>query len=398
MPSIHTDQPCCPRRPSTPSRPLPPGEAEGPFPGLVVDTYGATDVVKLYTLSWLPHLSALLPHLVAPGSGRIVLRLARNVRSDPDLARLGLADGAVVAGVTTWGALPGDCPEEGRVLFRENGMTLEADPMRGQKAREGRGREGRRGRDRERETQMQNETTDPPSPPPPQTGFFLDQRDARSRIASLVASAIDHGRDRGEVHPHVTLLNLFSFSGGFSLSAARAGAAHVVDVDVSRHALDASLRNFAYNIGEHPTIGRCRHDTVAADVFAFLRGDDSSVPSSPTAPSKVSASSRSIFDVVVSDPPALTRQMRDVDSALRQYRELAKAAARRVSPGGALAAFSCSAHVSSEAFESATLDGARAAGRRPVLEGERLGHCADHPVRTAFPEGRYLKGVVLRLS
>jgi 23S rRNA (cytosine1962-C5)-methyltransferase len=154
------------------------GENDG-LPGLVLDRYENTLVIKLYTSVWLPHLRDILPAL--PAADRIILRFSRLLATKPqDL--FGLEEGMVLSGA----------PLEGQVMFWENGLRFEADPIRGQK-----------------------------------TGFFFDQRDNRSKVERL-ASRKD-------------VLNMFAYTGGFSVYAARGGARRVVSVDANAAALAAFL-------------------------------------------------------------------------------------------------------------------------------------------------------------
>jgi 23S rRNA (cytosine1962-C5)-methyltransferase len=183
------------------------GENDG-LPGLVVDRYSDTLVIKLYTPAWFPHLSVVidtLRGLLAPE--RIVLRLSRAVASGETF---GLDDGDTVVG---------DPPNQ-PVFFRERGLTLEADVVRGQK-----------------------------------TGHFLDQRDNRSLVRGMAAGA--------------DVLDVFANTGGFSVSAAAGGAASVHLVDQSAPALEAAKRNLEHNhrIGE---VRRCAVHTTTGDAFQVL--------------------------------------------------------------------------------------------------------------------------------
>jgi len=172
------------------------GENDG-WPGLVLDRYDSTLVLKIYTTAWIPRLKEILEIIGEQfPCERIILRLSRNIqdKSQP------FTEGQIVRGK----------PLLGPVIFLESGLRFEVDVIRGQK-----------------------------------TGFFLDQRDNRRLVESL-----SHGRQ---------VLNAFSFSGGFSLYAARGGAVSVTDLDISPHALAAANRNFELNL-DHPAIGRCHHE------------------------------------------------------------------------------------------------------------------------------------------
>lgn len=176
------------------------------LPGLVIDRYADTAVVKLYSAAWRPHLADVVDALRDVLSGtrpleRVVLRLARSVGED---------QGEVVYGPAC----------DGAVVFRENGLLLEADPLRGQK-----------------------------------TGFFLDQRDNRARVEARA-----HGR---------RVLDVCACSGGFSVAAARGGAVEVCSLDRSGPALEAAKRNMALN-REHPAVVAARHETLRGDAFEVL--------------------------------------------------------------------------------------------------------------------------------
>jgi len=292
------------------------GENDG-LPGLVIDRYDATLVLKLYTAAWIPWLSELRAALEAAcPSSCVVLRLSRDLMGRPDRL-FGLADGAVLAGPVP----------AGPVLFRENGLRFGADVLRGQK-----------------------------------TGFFLDQRDNRERVERL-AAALD-----GDT----SVLNVFSYTGGFSLYAARGGAHAVFSLDAAAPALAAAERNFALN-ADVPAVAAARHTTIEGDAFAALAG--------------MGREGRR-FDLVIADPPAFTRRADEAGVALQAYGRLTGLALGVLAPGGILVIASCSAQVSAQSFFEAVNGAADRAGR-PLSEFDRTGHAIDHPVR--FPEGAYLK-------
>ena len=163
------------------------GENDG-FPGLVIDRYAETLVIKLYTPAWIPHLKEFCSALaqVSPAEG-LILRLSRSLLKQTEFLS-GLSDGLALSGP----------PLAGPILFQENGLVFEADPILGQK-----------------------------------TGFFLDQRENRARVERL-------SRDK-------SVLNVFAYTGGFSVYAARGGARQVVSVDISAPAMQAAIRNMAHN-------------------------------------------------------------------------------------------------------------------------------------------------------
>ncbi|WP_456413994.1 class I SAM-dependent rRNA methyltransferase [Oceanithermus profundus] len=190
------------------------------------------------------------------------------------------------------------------------------------------------------------------------TGLFLDQRENRQKVRELAAGA--------------RVLNLFAYNGGFSVYALAGGAAFARSVDVSEGALADARENARLNgLAE-------RHEAVRADVFEFLNAHEET------------------YDLVVLDPPALAKKRAQLRSALRAYARLNALALRRVRPGGLLATASCTAQVSPTAFREALAEAARRAGVRTQIVHE-AGHAPDHPLRPEFPEGRYLKFVVLRV-
>jgi 23S rRNA (cytosine1962-C5)-methyltransferase len=192
------------------------------------------------------------------------------------------------------------------------------------------------------------------------TGLFLDQRDNRATVRRFA-------RDR-------TVLNLFSYNGGFSVSALAGGATRAVSVDMAAPALRDAERSVELN-----GFGPERHETVTADVFEYLAGEP-----------------RELFGLVVCDPPSLAHAKRSRHAALRAYRRLNTGALSRVTPGGYLATSSCTAQVSPEAFRQVVGEAATEAGVRAQIVHE-AGQPLDHPVPAHFPEGRYLKFLVLRV-
>jgi 23S rRNA (cytosine1962-C5)-methyltransferase len=283
------------------------GENDG-LPGLVLDRYADTFVLKLYTPAWIPHLKEFCDVLaqVSPAN-HLILRLSRALQKQTDLLH-GLSDGMTLSRLTPPSLL----------LFRENGLTFESDPIHGQK-----------------------------------TGFFLDQRDNRARVEKL-------SKDK-------SVLNIFAYTGGFSVYAARGGARQIVSVDISAVALEAALRNMAHNKLTVP------HETIAEDAFEVLARMESQ---------------KRLFDVVILDPPMFAQSEKQVEGALSAYRKLTHLGLGVLRPGGTLAQASCSSRVDAESFFESVHRSAREAGRG-LTEIERTGHALDHPIR--FAEGAYLK-------
>lgn len=187
------------------------------------------------------------------------------------------------------------------------------------------------------------------------TGAFLDQRDNRRRVGQLA---------RGK-----SVLNLFSYAGGFSLHAALGGATKVTSVDVAAAAHATAQESFRA-AGVDPRA----HDFVTADAFAFLEN---------------AKRQKKTWDVVVSDPPSFAPNEKSKERALAAYRSLHKACAAVLAPGGTFCAASCSSHVDARAFVS-TLDDA-ALERSDLRLLALYGPPEDHPTLAAFPEGHYLK-------
>ena len=220
--------------------------------------------------------------------------------------------------------LAGDAPPEA-VTIHEHGARYEVDVRRGQK-----------------------------------TGFFLDQRHNRRMVRDLAADA--------------AVLNLFSYTGGFSVQAALGGARRVTSVDVAAPAVEAARRNFALSglaVGDH--------EFMVADAFAALED---------------AVAEQRCWDLVVVDPPSFAPSEKARPRALAAYRRLNGMALRTVAPGGLLVTASCSSHVTGDDLLAVIGLAAADAHRRVRLRTER-GAASDHPVRAGFPEGRYLKLLVV---
>ncbi len=193
------------------------------------------------------------------------------------------------------------------------------------------------------------------------TGFFLDQRDNRA-LASRVAKGCE-------------VLNAFCYTGGFTVAALAGAAKRVVSVDTSEEALALGRRNVEAN-GLNPE----RAEWVAADVFEYLR--------------KLRDQGRR-FGLIVLDPPKFAPTERHVEKAARAYKDINLWAMKLLAPGGRLMTFSCSGAIGPDLFQK-IVAGAAADARADLVIEQRLAASADHPVSIHFPEGEYLKGLVLR--
>ncbi len=191
------------------------------------------------------------------------------------------------------------------------------------------------------------------------SGLYFDQRDNRLALSSWCLDK--------------TVLDCFCYVGGFSLNAARGGAAQVTACDSAGAAVEAARKNFALN-----GFDLARHEFVTQDCFNLL---------------EQFGSEGRRFDIIVLDPPSFARERKRRQAAVRAYIRLNRLALGCVRPGGLLASASCTSQVSAETFREALGEAARKAGRRLITVYE-AGHAVDHPVPAHFPEARYLKFVV----
>ena len=292
------------------------GENDG-LPGLVVDRYGDVAVAQFLGVGperWKPEIVAALREHA--GVATVLERSEAGVRK---LEGLPPVQGVLV------GEQPGEPIE---IWEKRNGSdetwTFAVDVLGGHK-----------------------------------TGFYLDQRVARGVVAGLSAGQ--------------RVLNMFGYTGGFSVAAYRGGATHVTTVDSSAPALALAERNLAVN-------GCPPGDLVKADAFSDLRA-------------RRDRGER--YGLIILDPPKLAANEREIPRAARAYKDINWLACRLLEPGGHLVTFSCSGAISDDLFAKIVAGGALDAGRELAIVA-RLDQPADHPVRLSFPEGRYLKGLVAR--
>ncbi|MGE0304797.1 MAG: class I SAM-dependent methyltransferase [Acidimicrobiia bacterium] len=291
------------------------GESDG-LPGLILDRYDDHYVLKLYSPGWFPHLVDVVPAIVETTQcASLVLRWSRAVAASN------------VHGLHEGMALHGAAPTA-PVMFRENGLRFEADLIAGQK-----------------------------------TGFFLDQRDNRARVRTLTRGA--------------RVLDLFSCTGGFSVSAAAGGAVDVTSVDISPGALAAAERNMAHN-ADVPTVRHSRHRIIEGDAFRVM---------------EQLARSGQRYDVIIIDPPPFAQNQASVDRALSAYAKLTELGLQLLHPGAVLVQASCSSRVTRSDFFNSIFDVADARGIR-LEEIDHTGHALDHPA--TFPQAMYLKALFAR--
>lgn len=285
------------------------------LPGLVVDRYNNTLVIKLYTTAWLPHLRDIihsLGEIITPQ--RILLRLSRTLTKYPEYL-YELKNGDILSG----------SPIHKPILFRENGLVFESDPIMGHK-----------------------------------TGFYLDQRE--NRIST------------GELAKGKHVLNVFSYTGGFSVYAASGGAREVTSLDISKQALNAAKRNFLYNI-DNPVIQKCKHETIIGNAFEIL---------------PVMANSNHFYDMIIIDPPSFANKKSQIQKAINAYKRLTRLGINLLNSGGILIQSSCSSRITANEFFTAVHVSANEIGRS-LKEIKRSFHPIDHPI--TFKEGAYLKCV-----
>lgn len=290
-------------------------ESDG-LPGLVVDQYGNFLAVQCLTAGIERRkqmLVELLAELTQPAG---ILE-----RSDVSIRK---KEGLSPVSGHLWGEAPPDL-----LTVQENGRAFQVNLRQGHK-----------------------------------TGLYLDQRDNRALVGQPRFVA---GRD---------VLNVFSYTGGFAVYAAAAGARAITNVDSSVDALRLAEANAQLNAA-----GRTDDEYIAGDAFQVLR--------------HYRDTGRQ-FDVVILDPPKFAQSQRDVERACRGYKDLNWLGLRLLRPGGLLATFSCSGLVSAELFQKVLFGAAVDAGRDAQIL-YHLGQAPDHPIALTFPESAYLKGFLCRV-
>lgn len=284
------------------------GEGDG-LPGLIIDVYGKTAVMQAHSVGMHVSRFDIANAVVKATSGMVENVYYKSETTLPYKADLGQENGFIVGGSNENVAL-------------ENGLKFYIDWLKGQK-----------------------------------TGFFVDQRDNRSLLEQYSS-----GR---------SVLNMFCYTGGFSVYAMRGGAKLVHSVDSSAKAIDLTNNNIALNFP-----GDQRHEAYAEDAFKYLDAMGSN------------------YDLIILDPPAFAKHKDALRQALKGYTRLNAKAFEKIKPGGILFTFSCSQVVTKDNFRTAVFSAA-AQSRRRVRILHQLHQPADHPINIYHPEGEYLKGLVL---
>ncbi len=282
------------------------------LPGLVVDVYGATAVMQAHSVGMHVQREVIADAIIRATEGDIQNVYYKSETTLPYKADLGQENGF----------LRGGSPAN---IATENGLKFHIDWLKGQK-----------------------------------TGFFVDQRDNRSLLEHYAK-----GR---------SVLNMFCYTGGFSVYAMRGGATLVHSVDSSSKAIDLTRANAELNFP-----GDTRHDAFAEDAFRYLQraGND--------------------YDLIVLDPPAFAKHKEALRNALKGYTRLNAIAFEKIKPGGIVFTFSCSQAVNKDQFRLAVFTAAAQSGRH-VRILHQLHQPADHPINIYHPEGEYLKGLVLQVE
>ena len=292
------------------------GEADG-LPGLICDRFEDTLVVQILSAGTEFHRDTLLAELKDHTGVEKMYE-----RSDVDsrqLEGLPLRTGVLAspAGDGNWFSQP--------VHVIENGIHYEADVAAGHK-----------------------------------TGFYVDQRENRALVKKLAQGRV---------------LNCFSYTGGFSLAALKAGCDHVISIDSSGPAMEQAKRHAIIN-------DLVRHQTqwIEGDVFKELR--------------RLRAEEQT-FDMIILDPPKFAPTAASVEKAARAYKDINLLGCQLLNKGGHLLTFSCSGAVTTDLFRK-IVAGAAADAKADMIVRGQLGAGLDHPVLLAFPEGEYLKGLHLQ--
>ena len=290
---------------------------EGDFlPGLIVDVYADTAVIQAHSVGMHYHREEIAEAIV-----EAVAQVDKVYYKSDDT----LPHKANIQGDRVGYLIGGDRVEDKEFWAKENGLSFRIDWLRGQK-----------------------------------TGFFIDQRDNRALLEQ-------YAKDKD-------VLNMFCYTGGFSVYALRGGAKKVHSVDVSQKAVDLVRSNVVYNFGEE-----AQHEAFAEEAFEFMTKNTNT------------------YDLIILDPPAFAKHRDAVKNALRGYQRLNAKGIQSIRPGGILFTFSCSQAIDKDMFRLAVFSAAAQVGRK-VRILHQLHQPADHPINIYHPEGEYLKGLVLQIE
>lgn len=286
------------------------GENDG-LPGLVLDVYNKKAVLKLYSSIWFPYLEDILQEIVEVADlDAVILRMSRNVADK---------ETRYTEGQILWGNL-----DSSEVIFKEYGVQFKTDLIKGHK-----------------------------------TGFFLDHRENRHEI--------------GKISNGKTVLDVFSYSGGFSTHALVGGAKEVTSIDFSEQALALAQDNIRLN----PNTGK--HNIISGDAFEIL---------------KEQIQNKKKYDIVIIDPPSFANSQDQINIAKKKYAELAVLGAKLTNREGVLLLASCSSRVNKEEFYNL---------HKEVFDKKQVSynllktteHAVDHPI--GFEEGAYLKSAYYKI-
>ena len=282
------------------------------LPGLIIDVYGQTAVMQAHSVGMHCCRQEIAEALIEACEGEVKHVYYKSETTLPYKADLHQENGFLVGGDET-------------NVATENGLKFHIDWLKGQK-----------------------------------TGFFIDQRENRKLLESY---------SKGK-----SVLNMFCYTGGFSIYAMRGGATQVHSVDSSSKAIDLTRANAELNFP-----GDNRHEAFAEDAFKFLEkaGGD--------------------YDLVILDPPAFAKHKGALHNALKGYTRLNSIAFQKIRKGGIVFTFSCSQAVNKDQFRLAVFTAAAQSGRH-VRILHQIHQPADHPINIYHPEGEYLKGLVLQVE
>mgnify|MGYP001810220728 CR=1 FL=1 len=290
------------------------GEGDN-LPGLIIDYYNGAAVIQAHSTGMLKSLDKLAEALKFIYGNKLLSVYNKSTMTAPERSKQSINDGYLIDG-----------PNNAEIL--ENGLSFKVNWEEGQK-----------------------------------TGFFLDQRDNRNLVKKY-----SEGK---------RVLNLFCYTGGFSIYALSGKALSVDSVDSSQKAVQMLDENLKLNI-EYGKIDKTTiHNSICDDAIKFLKDSETGR-----------------YDLMIVDPPAFAKHRGAIGNALRAYQRLNASAIEKIAPGGIIFTFSCSQAIDKISFAQAVFSAAASVGRNVSII-ERLNQPADHPVSIYHPEGEYLKGLVI---